>query len=85
MNPRPTKTKARADSSPDPFLRAGETVAPPPFPQKNCGGAYQEFRSKKVRANAKITPHYQSTPPRRGVLRVVCLYSLARTHFIKNC
>jgi hypothetical protein len=41
---------------PRPLLRAGESVAPPPLPQKNSGGAHQEFRSKKVRANAKITP-----------------------------
>jgi len=41
---------------PRPLLRAGESIAPPPYPQKNSGGAHQEFRSKKVRANAKITP-----------------------------
>ena len=41
---------------PRPLLRAGESIAPPPYPQKNCGGAHQEFRSKKVRANARITP-----------------------------
>src|SRR3989338_567173 len=29
---------------------------PPSFPQKNEAGCGQEFRSKKVRANAKITP-----------------------------
>jgi hypothetical protein len=41
---------------PRPLLRAGESVAPPPLPQKNSGGAHQEFRSKKVRANVRITP-----------------------------
>src|SRR3989344_2289073 len=43
---------------PPPFLRAGESECrtPPPFPQKNEAGCGQEFFSKKVRANAKITP-----------------------------
>ena len=43
---------------PRPLLRAGESEfrTPPPFPQKNEAGCGQEFRSKKVRANAKITP-----------------------------
>src|SRR3989338_3486519 len=43
---------------PRPLLRAGETEfrTPPPFPQKKEAGCGQEFRSKKVRANAKITP-----------------------------
>src|SRR3989338_3175215 len=43
---------------PTPLLRAGETEfrTPPSFPQKNEAGCGQEFRSKKVRANAKITP-----------------------------
>jgi len=45
---------------PRPLLRAGESIAPPPYPQKNCGGAHQEFRSKKVRANARITPPYET-------------------------
>jgi len=29
---------------PRPLLRAGETIAPPPYPQKNSGGARQRFR-----------------------------------------
>ncbi len=29
---------------PRPLLRAGESIAPPPLPQKNCGGAHQRFR-----------------------------------------
>ena len=43
---------------PRPLLRAGESEfrTPPPFPQKNEAGCGQEFRSKKVRANARITP-----------------------------
>src|SRR3990167_3526670 len=43
---------------PRPLLRAGEAEfrTPPPFPQKNEAGGGQEFRSKKVRANAKIKP-----------------------------
>jgi len=43
---------------PRPLLRAGESEfrTPPPFPQKNEAGCGQEFLSKKVRANAKITP-----------------------------
>src|SRR3989338_3289811 len=43
---------------PRPLLRAGESEfrTPPPFPQKNDAGCGQEFFSKKVRANAKITP-----------------------------
>jgi len=43
---------------PRPLLRAGESEfrTPPPFPQKNEAGCGQEFFSKKVRANAKITP-----------------------------
>ena len=43
---------------PRPLLRTGESEfrTPPPFPQKNEAGCGQEFRSKKVRANAKITP-----------------------------
>ena len=43
---------------PRPLLRAGESEfrTPPPFPQKNEEGCGQEFRSKKVRANARITP-----------------------------
>jgi len=41
---------------PRPLLRAGESITPPPYPQKNCGGAHQKFRSKKVRANVRITP-----------------------------
>ena len=45
---------------PRPLLRAGESVAPPPYPQKNSGGAHQEFRSKKVRANARITPQIKA-------------------------
>jgi hypothetical protein len=36
--------------------RADRIVAPPLFFWGNGGGAHQEFRSKKVRANAKITP-----------------------------
>src|SRR3989338_7850254 len=43
---------------PRPLLPAGESEfrTPPPFPQKNEAGCGQEFRSKKVRANARITP-----------------------------
>jgi len=43
---------------PRPLLRADESEfrTPPPFPQKNEAGCGQEFFSKKVRANAKITP-----------------------------
>src|SRR3989338_3131051 len=43
---------------PSPLPRAGESEfrTPPPFPQKNEAGCGQEFFSKKVRANAKITP-----------------------------
>src|SRR3989338_1527946 len=43
---------------PRPLIRAGETEfrTPPPFPQKNEAGGGQEGRSKKVRANVKITP-----------------------------
>src|SRR3989344_4340535 len=43
---------------PRPLPPAGESEfrTPPPFPQKNEAGCGQEFRSKKVRANAKITP-----------------------------
>ena len=33
-----------------------EFRTPPPFPKKNEAGCSQEFRSKKVRANTKITP-----------------------------
>ena len=46
---------------PRPLLRAGESEfrTPPPFPQKNEAGCGQEFFSKKVRANAKITPPFQ--------------------------
>jgi len=56
------KIKSRSPRGflPRPLLRAGETIAPPPYPQKNCGGAHQEFRSKKVRANVKITPPYET-------------------------
>lgn len=52
------KRKSRSPRGflPRPLLRAGESIAPPPYPQKNSGGAHQEFRSKKVRANARITP-----------------------------
>ena len=28
---------------PRPLLRAGESIAPPPYPQKNCGGAQFSF------------------------------------------
>src|SRR3989339_1498525 len=47
---------------PRPLLRAGESEfrTPPPFPQKNEAGCGQEFRSKKVRANAKITPQFKT-------------------------
>ena len=40
------------------LLRAGESEfrTPPPFPQTKEAGCGQEFFSKKVRANAKITP-----------------------------
>src|SRR3989339_2259607 len=43
---------------PRPLLHAGESEfrTPPPFPQKKEAGCGQEFFSKKVRANAKITP-----------------------------
>ena len=49
---------------PRPLLRAGESEfrTPPPFPQKNEAGCGQEFRSKKVRANAKITPQNEKSP-----------------------
>lgn len=56
---------------PRPLLRAGETIAPPPYPQKNSGGAHQQFRSKKVRANARITPPYldSNQGPQRYIYR----------------
>jgi hypothetical protein len=40
------KTKSRSPRGflPRPLLRAGESIAPPPFPQKNSGGAHQRFR-----------------------------------------
>ena len=43
---------------PRPLLRAGETASrtPPPFPQKKEAGCGQGFFSKKVRANAIMTP-----------------------------
>jgi len=43
---------------PRPLLRAGETAfrTPPPFPQKKEVGCGQDFFSKKVRANVRITP-----------------------------
>src|SRR3989338_8710436 len=53
------ETRSPRGFLPRPLLRAGESEfrTPPPFPQKNEAGCGQEFRSKKVRANAKITPH----------------------------
>src|SRR3990167_2569863 len=52
------ESRSPRGSPPRPLLRAGESEfrTPPPFPQKNEAGCGQEFRSKKVRANAKITP-----------------------------
>ena len=40
---------------PRPLLRAGESIAPPPYPQKNSGGAHHSFFLKKIRANDTIT------------------------------
>ena len=42
------KRKSRSPRGflPRPLLRAGESIAPPPYPQKNCGGAHHfRFRS----------------------------------------
>ena len=51
-------SESRPHSSPDPScgreISRGKTKNP--FPQKNEAGCGQEFLSKKVRANAKITP-----------------------------
>jgi len=56
-NFRPNSAKKESRSPrgflPRPLLRAGETIAPPPYPQKSCGGAHQisssGFSAKKVR------------------------------------
>ena len=63
---------------PRPLLRAGESESrtPPPFPQKKEVGCGQEFRSKKVRANAKITPQNSECPQsilRRPRMRGFCV------------
>src|SRR3989338_3181946 len=56
------ETRSPRGFLPRPLLRAGESEfrTPPPFPQKNEAGCGQEFRSKKVRANAKITPQFKT-------------------------
>src|SRR3990167_8325055 len=52
------ESRSPRGSPPRPLPRADESEfrTPPPFPQKNEAGCGQEFFSKKVRANAKITP-----------------------------
>jgi len=56
------KSKSRSPRGflPRPLLRAGESITPPPLPQKNSGGVHHSFLSKKVRANAKMTPPYET-------------------------
>ncbi len=49
------KSRSLRGFLPRPLLRAGESIAPPPQPQKNSDGAHHSFFSKKVRANDTIT------------------------------
>ena len=57
------KRKSRSPRGvlPRPLLRAGESLAPPPQPQKNSGGAHHSFFSKKVRANDTITSQTETS------------------------
>ena len=54
------KRKSRSPRGflPRPLLRAGESIAPPPLPQKIVAGRNQDF-SKKVRAKDIISPQIE--------------------------